>query len=57
MNSEIITYLGIESLTIRQIIDSVYRSGKFPNVSEGELNLMLLDRRPIELLLLMKECA
>ena len=57
MNSEITTYLGIESLTIRQIIDSVHRSGKFPNVSEDELNLMLLDRRPIELLLLMKECA
>lgn len=56
MKNQITAYLGIESLSVKQIIDSIFESGKFPNVSREEMNKMLLDRRPVELLLMMKEC-
>lgn len=57
MNSARIPISGIETLSIRQIIDLIKDSGKFSNVSDSELDTLLLDRRPVELLLLMKECT
>jgi hypothetical protein len=56
MTNYITSLLGIESFTIKQIIDTIIESGKFSNaLTEDEIKKMLLDRRPVELLLMMKE--
>ena len=42
----------MENLTIKQLIEIVKSKTDFSNVSEKEFNNFILDRRPIELLLM-----
>jgi hypothetical protein len=54
MKNKITAYFGIESLTIKQIIDIIIKSEEFSAMPPEEVYKILLDRRPVELLLMMK---